>query len=352
MADFSQYGTPSEEWRKVSNLVPAPHPGLSFIERREHSNRTREQLSADEMKIWEPLVQRKDHTIPTRDQSTIEARSYRPANADTTGKPPVLLYLHGGGFFSGTIATEDATCSRLAVHNNAIVLNVCYRHTPEHTYPTAWDDTHDAFEWLHDHIVDLGGDYQRVLVGGISSGAYLAASFVLEKHLGRRCVSRPAIAGQILMVPCLLNTSCHGPILKKFKDPAVCSLQQLCNAPTLPMSTFQMITKMLQIPDPKEEDLRLNPGYVSASRAEGLPPTVIVTAGMDILRDEGLLYAKTLTEASVPTDVHVVPGLPHAFAAIPGLSEGKQRWNKILDGAIVWALSKPTAKENFSIQAE
>lgn len=242
MTDFSQYGTPSEEWRKVGSLVPAPPPGLSLNGMREYMNFGREQRSADEMKSWASLVQIKDHSIPTRDQSTIEARSYRPVDADTKETPPVLLYLHGGGFLTGTVDSEDATCSRLAVNSSVIVLNVCYRHIPDHMYPTAWNDTHDAFEWLHDHIDDLGGDPQRVLVGGISSGAYLAASFVLEKHLGQVSVSRPPIAGQILMAPRLLNTSCYGPILKKFKDPALCSLQQHCDAPLLPMSTFQMIT--------------------------------------------------------------------------------------------------------------
>lgn len=241
MSDFSQYGTASEEWRKVSSSVPAPPPNLSLTEMREHINREREQRSADEMKIWAPLVQREDHNIPTQDGSSIKARSYRPADACATPRLPVLLYLHGGGFLTGTIASEDAICSRIAVHGKAIVLNVCYRHTPEHTYPTAWNDTHDAFEWLHGHIDDLDGDSQQVIIGGISSGAYLAASFVLEKHLGRLSVSRPSIAGQILMVPCLLNASCHEPMIKKFKDPATCSLQQNCDAPLLPLSTFQML---------------------------------------------------------------------------------------------------------------
>ncbi|KAK6208476.1 Type I Iterative PKS [Pestalotiopsis sp. IQ-011] len=73
---------------------------------------------------------------------------------------------------------------------------------------------------------------------------------------------------------------------------------------------------------------------------------------MDILRDEGLLYADTLTEAGVPTDVHLFPGLPHAFATIPDVKEARQRWNEIVDGAVAWALSKPASKENIGIQSE
>lgn len=239
MYDFSQYGLPSEEWLKVSSEIPAPQPGLSIGERKEFLNKQRELRSAEEMKALAMMIATSDHLIPTQDKSSIEARVYRSVDSDTAQLLPVFLYLHGGGFLTGTIASEDAVCSRIAVNTKAIVLNVCYRHTPEHTYPTAWNDTHDAFEWLHDHIDELGGDPRRVILGGISSGAYLAASFVLEKHLGRLSVSRPPIAGQVLMVPSLIHVDCYEHILQKFEDPSVCSLNQNKDAPLLPMSIFR-----------------------------------------------------------------------------------------------------------------
>lgn len=284
---------------------------------REYMNFGREQRSADEMKPWAPLVQIKDHSIPTRDQSTIEARSYRPVDADTKETPSVLLYLHGGGFLTGTVDSEDATCSRLAVNSNVIVLNVCYRHTPEHTYPTAWNDTHDAFGWLHDHIDDLGGDAQRVLVGGISSGAYLAASFCAREAFGPGfCVPpthcRPNTHGPVFAQHFLLRaysqeiqrhcrlfsaTTLRCAIIAHVYFSDDHSTYFLCLGCLFLYNWSSSSKKLLQIADPREEDLRLNPGYVSASQATGLPPTVVAVAGMDILRDEGLLYAKTLTEA-------------------------------------------------------
>lgn len=240
MCDFSQYGTPSEEWLEVSSKASAPQPNLSMVEMREFLNKRREQRSAEEMEILAPRVRMSDHSIPARDRSSLDARVYRPAESDTTQRLPIFLYLHGGGFLSGTVASEDAVCSRIAANTGVIVLNVCYRHTPEHTYPTAWTDTHDAFDWLHDHVDELGGDPQQVIVGGVSSGAYLAASFVLEKHLGRLSVSRPPVAGQLLMVPAVIHVDCYDQMLKLFDDPSVCSLNQNEYAPLLSMSTHQI----------------------------------------------------------------------------------------------------------------
>ncbi|KAI1772700.1 Alpha/Beta hydrolase protein [Hypoxylon cercidicola] len=342
MYDFSHYGVPSKEWLELSNRLPAPPPNLSFDQSRDYANKEREKSSAELMEIWASKVQTSDHTIPTRDNSSLQSRSYRPTDCDDTQKLPVILYFHGGGFFSGTVATEDAVCSRIAVNTRTVVLNVCYRHTPEFVYPTPWNDAEDAFEWLHNHINDLGGDSQRVIVGGMSSGAYLTASLVLGKHLGRTSVTFPSIAGQILMVPPLINVDCYEPMIKKFQDPAVCSLNQNKDEPMLSMSNLQLYTGLLKIQNPDEHDLKLNPGYVSTSQATGLPPTVCAVAGLDVLRDEGLLFASTLVKAGVPTDVHVFPGLPHSFAMFPALPE-TERWNKAMDEGISWILSKPTA---------
>lgn len=242
MFDYSQYSTPSDEWLQLSGKIPAPPAGLSLAERADLINKQREKRSAEDLEPLLPKVRMRDHVIPTRDSSNIQARSYRTTDCDKVQSAPVVLYLHGGGFFSGTIASEDAVCSRIAINTNTVVLNVCYRHIPEHTYPTAWDDTEDAFEWLHDHINELDGDPQRVVIAGISSGAYLAASFVLGKHLDRTCASRPPIAGQILMVPSLINMDCHEPMTRRFKDPSVCSVEQNKDAPLLPLSMYHFLT--------------------------------------------------------------------------------------------------------------
>lgn len=303
MCDFTEYGTPSDAWVAAApNLPPRPE-GLSMLEMRDYTNNLREKEVVEVMTALGlgPRVRMRDHAIPTRDGALLEARTYRPADIDPATVLPVYFHLHGGGFHFGTLATSDATCAGLALLTRSVVFNVNYRHTPEHPYPTAWDDTQDAFEWLHDHIGDeetgMFGDPQRVVMGGISAGAELTASFALQQSLGKAATSRPPLAGQILMIPALVQMECYAPVVKQLRDPSVSSYVQNKDAPILSINACKHFTKMLKLENPDENDVRLNPGNATAAQVKGLPPTVFGIAGFDPLRDEGTLYAKRLAEA-------------------------------------------------------
>ncbi|KAK0624231.1 Alpha/Beta hydrolase protein [Immersiella caudata] len=344
MCDFSQYDGASDEWHAVAATLPAAPTGLSILERRGATNAVREATAAAAYKKLAPWLNTLDHSIPTRDGSTIEARTYRLAGLVDSEPLPVHIHLHGGGFFFGSIASEDAICARIAFNTSFIVLNVNYRHTPEHTYPTAWNDVEDAFSWVHENAAALNADPARVVVGGISAGASLAASLVLRQHLDLVATDRPKIAGQVLMIPTTVHIKCNGPQLAKMKDLKLSSWETCKDAPILSRETCEFFTGLLT-PDstPNDDDLRINPGNVSADQVKGLPPTVVGVAGNDPLRDEGLLYAKMLAESGVPTDVHVFKGVPHGFRRFGDeLSESK-RWDLVAERGIVWALSEPEA---------
>ncbi|KAK3324581.1 Alpha/Beta hydrolase protein [Cercophora scortea] len=355
MCDFSSYGGPSEEWLALeATLDPVPDFTLEGLqERKAATNEWREAAAALTMKTLAPHVRLQNHSIPARDgQYNIEARSYRPADIDPAEPLPVYMHLHGGGFLFGTLAAEDATCSKIAINARVAVLNVNYRHTPENVYPTAWHDAQDAFEWLHDHIALLGGDAQQVVVGGISAGGQLTASLVLEKHLGRIATSRPPIAGQLLMIPCMVHTDCYGPQLAEIKDPSVSSYQQCKDAPILPVSVCHFFLNLLQIENPDTSDTKLNPGNASPSQVKGLPPTAFGIAGMDPLRDEGLLYAKKLIEAGVPTDVSMFRGLPHGFSRFGDKLSACKRWDEVMERGIRWTLGNPAPSSVFEIKSD
>jgi acetyl esterase/lipase len=356
MCDFSQYGGPSEEWLAVEKTLPA----LSFDTSVDPSalkntvNAQREQLAREAMKTLGPKVQTQNHKIPTRDGSTIEARSYRSVAKDSSEKLPVYLYFHGGGFLFGTIDTEDATCASIAINTGVVVLNVNYRHTPEYTYPTAWLDAQDSFAWLHKNISAIGGDATQVVVGGISAGGQLTASLVLEKHLGKALTEFPPIAGQVLMIPALahLETYAEGP-LKKMKSPEVSSYVENENAPLLPMSVVRYFTSSLKGPGtPDLKDTKLNIVNATPDEVKGMPPTVFGIAGLDPLRDEGLLYAKLLSEAGVPTDVNLFKGLPHGARRFGSLLKANEHWDQVHQQGILWALSKPEATGKFVVNVK
>ncbi|KZL81093.1 alpha beta hydrolase fold-3 domain containing protein [Colletotrichum incanum] len=342
MSDFSHYGGPSEEWLTVEVDLPPPQTDLSATERKSYTNKIREELSVEAMKAVIDQLQVRDWTLPTRDGATIEARTYR-ARAAGEGPLPVYLHFHGGGFLFGTLTSEDASCARIALSNNVVVLSVNYRHTPE------FNDAEDAFIWLHASIKDIGGEANRVVVGGPSAGGQLTASLTLAQHLGKVAKSLPPIAGQVLLIPCLTHVDCYEPQAKKLKDPSKSSHVENENAPLLPRTMIDLFLGLLQIDNPNVNDLRLNPGNATPDQVKGLPPTTLGICGLDPFRDEGLLYAKMLAEAGVPTDVHVFKGVPHGFPRFGDkLSESQHRDNTI-DGGITWALSKPAATGEFVI---
>lgn len=348
MCDFSRYGIPSEEWLALEPKLPAPPQGLSIVERKALINAGREEAATEAMKTLSKWVDTADHTITARDGAKIEARSYRPSGHDSESLP-VYIHLHGGGFLFGTLSSEDAISARIAINARVCVLNVNYRHTPEHKYPTAWNDAEDAFAWLHDNISLLGGNPSRVLVGGISAGAFLTASLALRKHLGLTLQPYPPIAGLVLMIPCLVHMDCYQQQLAQIQDPSVSSFETCRDAPILSRATCRMFMDLLAVEKPDPNDVQMNPGNASVDQLKGLPPTVFGIAGFDPLRDEGLLFAKKLAEAGVATDVNVFKGLPHGFRRFGESLSKCKHWDRVMESGIVWALAEPKA-EGFVIK--
>lgn len=249
--------------------------------------------------------------------------------------------------------SEDATCAKIAINTGVVVVHANYRHTPEFKFPTAWLDAQDAFEWVHKNMGKIGGDAEQVVVGGVSAGGELTASVVLEKQLGKAMMELPPIAGQVLMIPCLasLDTYSEGP-LKKMKSPGVSSYVENEHAPVLPKSTVQFFYDLLKTGPVELRDTKLNPINATSDEVKGMPPTVFGIAGLDPLRDEGLLYAKLLSEAGVPTNISVFKGVPHAHAAYMRGMKASGDWDEVLQQGILWTLSKPKATGTFEVKVK
>lgn len=269
------------------------------------SNRTIYKLIADSISGLVPQVKMQDHKFTTRDGATLEARTYRPVDVPLSQALSVYIHLHGGGFLFGTLSSEDAICSRIVVsrareNKPVVVFNVNYRHTPEHRYPTAWNDTEDAFIWVHENITEIGGLSDEVVVGGISAGAWMTASLALAQLRGtdKRLAACPKMRGQVLMIPCLVAQDYYAPRQEMLRSPELSSYVQCAEAPILPTNRIQMFGQLLGIYDINDarEDRRMNPGNATAEEVRTLPPTTFGIAGNDPLRDEGLFYAQLLHE--------------------------------------------------------
>ncbi|KAE8418419.1 Alpha/Beta hydrolase protein [Aspergillus pseudocaelatus] len=351
--DFSEYTGPSEEWVALARELP-PAPALSTEELKTVTNKGREDVSAKEMveQGLQSKVSLRDHSIPTRDGATIQGRSYRPAGVDASQPLPIYIHLHGGGFLFGTLDSEDAACARLVAtlaeqSVPIVVVNVNYRHAPEHKYPVAWNDTEDAFHWVHDHLSDIGGDGENLVIGGVSAGGWLTASTAIAQATGNdnSLAARPKIKGQVLIIPGLVHYDCYESQVKRLRDPSVSSWVQNRNAPVIPFERVQLFFDALGLRDAKghDADLRLNPGNVSDEQVKGLPPATFGVAGMDPLRDEGLLFAQLLAENGVPTKTNVFKGVPHGFRRFGDRLSASKKWDETIVEGIKWALSNPAA---------
>lgn len=297
MSDFSQYGGLSREFETLWGKVPKP-PKQTLQELKDSNNQSREATSRAEMKPLGASITMKDFQISTRDGFTLDARTYVSGNTSSQQPSGVYIHFHGGGFLFGTLNSEDANCARIALAAPVVVLNVNYRHTPEFSYPTAWEDAEDAFEWAFNHLGDLGcsGDTD-IVVGGISAGAYITAALVQTKQR-EPTPSTHSLKGQVLMIPCLVHGSNYAGHAERMKAGTVSSYEENEAAPILPRTRIDQFDNLVfarGVPD--YGDMKANPGNATQGDVKDLPPTVIGVAGVDVLRDQGLLYAELLASS-------------------------------------------------------
>ncbi|KAF9889823.1 hypothetical protein FE257_006913 [Aspergillus nanangensis] len=355
MADYSQYQGPNPEWEALTRTTVLPPVGLGPGETPESyqasRNALREAISRKELEtegefLHASLLNQvcwETHQIPTRDNSTIPVRIYKPKDTSASTPPlPVYFFLHGGGYLFGSLDTEDANCSRVIASSPSplMVVHANYRHTPQFKYPTPHNDAWDAFLWLGRNIASLGGDRQQVIVGGISAGAGLAASVVLRAQQpaesGSAVHHDMHIVGQLLMIPWLIPTRNYPLDLIVSKDRS--SYVQNIQAPILPETQMKMFIDLLDAPVSEPVDVYLCPSLAPDQTLGCTPKTVVVVAGMDPLRDEALLYADRLETNRVPTKVHVFPGLPHGFRRFNGL-DASARWDELVTEGLHWCMS-------------
>lgn len=229
-------------------------------------------------------------TVPTRDGFELPVRLYAPSDAPL----PVLVYLHGGGFTIGSIATHDVLCRTLSHLAQCAVLSVGYRLAPEHRFPTAFEDAWDAVQWVAQHGSEKSLDPSRIAVGGDSAGGTLAAACALQARL-----DGVVLKLQLLFYP---GTTAHAdtPSHKTFGQGFVLEAEHIDYF-------FD-----LYIPNRQDrEDWRFAP--LLADDVEGVAPAWFGLAECDPLIDEGLQYADKLRAAGVPVDLEIYRGVTHEF---------------------------------------
>ena len=228
--------------------------------------------------------------IPARDGHAMPARLYAPESVTPL---PVLLYLHGGGFTVGSLATHDVLCRQLSREGHCAVVSLDYRLAPEHRFPIAVHDAWDALNWLHSQGHTLGLDNARLAVGGDSAGG----------TLGAVCALMARDAGLKLALQLLFYPGCGAksdtPSHSAFSDGFM-----------LDRDTIDWFFSHY-IDEADRQDWRFAPS--AAPEHSGLAPAWIGLAECDPLLDEGVQYADTLRMAGVPVDLEIYRGVIHGF---------------------------------------
>lgn len=257
-----------------------------------------------------PDVRSEDRTIEGP-AGPIPIRVYWPP---TTGDsaPPVVVFIHGGGWCVGDLDTYDGTAREHAVGTGAVVVSVDYRLAPEHPYPAAVEDVWAATQWVAEHAGELGADPERLAVAGDSAGGNLAA---VVSQLARDA-DGPRIRFQLLWYPAATW------------DTSLPSFTENADAPILAVRAVKGFSRWYAT----GVDLSDPPATLVPARAKnltGLPQAYIAVAGHDPLRDDGARYAELLAAAGVPVELHNAETLVHGYVGytgvVPAATEATQR---------------------------
>ncbi len=233
--------------------------------------------------------------IPRPDGSAIAGRLYTVDG--TSPDRPLLLFFHGGGFVSGSLDSHDRLCAQLAAKAEVNVLAVDYRLAPEHPFPAGLDDCDIAYRFALEHSRALESD-GRVAVGGDSAGANLAITVAHEHRNDRRPVGLLAFYPP---VDPLADTRSRRLFGSEFflTNEAISAMAALYLGGAPPSADPRAATPQMEL--------------------HAMPPTYLVTAGFDPLRDEGEQFGRQLADAGVAVVSRREPDLTHGFASSLGV---------------------------------
>lgn len=238
----------------------------------------------------------------------------RTHSRPTETVPPCLVYFHGGGWSMGDLDTHDRVCRRLALAAQAVVISVDYGLSPELPWPQAAHDAIAATRWIQASAGSLAIDAHRVGVAGDSAGGNLAAIVALALRAAAddqpQSENPPPLVAQLLIYPATDLRSGFEPRHPSLTD----------NADRPPLSTAQMREHMRHYLDDQPEHARhWQASPLLANDHRGAAPALIITAGLDPLRDDGIAYAQTLSRAGVDVLLRNYAGHTHGFVEMAGV---------------------------------
>lgn len=242
----------------------------------------------------QPLLDLPARQLPEiRDISGPGGIGLRLYDARSTRDPgPAVVFFHGGGFVIGNLDSHHALCSEIAAELDLPVIAVDYRLAPEHPFPAAPDDGEAAARWIAQNPAELGRTITGLIPMGDSAGGNLA--IVVTQAL----MEAPAA------VPCIMQVLIYPLSDDKPDHP---SQIEFGRGFFLDADTIQWFADSYRAQDGHRRAFPIHSDHV------GTPPTVLVTAGLDPIRDSGRLYGAELVRAGTEVVFLEMKGTIHGF---------------------------------------
>ncbi|WP_315080730.1 alpha/beta hydrolase [uncultured Clostridium sp.] len=277
-------------------LNPKSMNGESIEKIRTRLNRDATKLSKKPV----PFSNIKNITINVNSEK-IPVRIYTPEDGQIL---PIIIYSHGGSWIAGNLDTHDNVCRKLSQNTKAIVLSVDYRLAPENPFPVGLNDVYNVLQWTYKNAKSINGNESHIAIAGDSAGGNLSAAVSLMS----KDKNGPHITCQVLIYPSTniyeLNTQSWSDFSKDFN-----------------ISKEEM-EKYISLYAPQKEG-RKNP-YISPLLAKDfnkLPNTLVITAEIDPLRDEGEAYGNKLKETGIQSEVIGFNGVTHGFITMDKITD-------------------------------
>ncbi len=262
-------------------------------------------LDAQSLPVAKPAAEIEDIRIPVGTDRVLPVRIVRPHNAPKV--LPVIFYIHGGGWVMGDEKTHDRLIRELAVGVEAAVVFPIYPPSPEARYPQAIKEMFAALQYIVKEAESLNFNTSKLVVAGDSVGGNMATVMALmAKENGS-----PKIAFQLLFYP----------VTDANFDTQ--SYNDFANGPWLTKKAMQWFWDAYAPNEDQRKEVTASPLQADVHHLEGLPPTLIITAENDVLRDEGEAYARKLIQAGVDVSSVRVNNTTHDFVMLNALAKSK-----------------------------
>ena len=221
------------------------------------------------------------------------------------GKPPVILFIHGGVWIAGNFENHQRLVRDLVVGTGAVAVFPEYTPIPDAVYPTQIEENYAAAKWVAEHGAEIGVDGSRMAVVGNSVGGNMSTVVaMMAKDRGG-----PKISFQVLLIPAT-DTDFETESYRKFANGRFLA------------RAFMQFGWNIYAPDAKtRKEPYAAPLQASLDQLRGLPPALVITAENDPLRDEGEAYARKLKEAGVDVTATRYNGMIHDFVLLNGIND-------------------------------